>query len=199
MFFNIINLLLLDSSVENCAMEDIAASRTIPSSRTQSSSDVAVTSNLINDGASNRAMISSLAERSLPWIPVIGLVSPEESILFKKLVDTSNCSNDEKSTISNNKIRNSVAPQEDINDSENVELIDGRNQNENFELNNVGDIIDITDSDNNEQPIEGNRLDEKVKAIFRNSILLEKLLQKWKEALDQQAEIISQRSTVSSL
>lgn len=142
-------------------------------------------------------MISSLAERSLPWIPVIGLVSPEESILFKKLVDTSNCSNDEKSTISNNKILNSVAPQEDVNDSEKVELIDGMNKNENLELNDVSNIIDIGDSDNNEQPIEGDRLDEKVKAIFKDSILLEKLVQKWKEALDQHAEIIAQRSTVS--
>ena len=142
-------------------------------------------------------MISSLAERSLPWIPVIGLVSPEESILFKKLVDTSNCSNDEKSTISNNKILNNVAPQEDVNDSEKVELIDGMNKNENLELNDISNIIDIGDSDNNEQPIEGDRLDEKVKAIFKDSILLEKLVQKWKEALDQHAEIIAQRSTVS--
>ena len=180
-------------------MEDISASRTILSSRTQSSSDVAVTSNLINDGASNRAMISSLAERSLPWIPVIGLVSPEESILFKKLVDTSNCSNEEKSTISNNKIQNSAAPQEDLNDSEKVELIDGRNKNENWELNDVSDLINIADSDNNELPIEGDQLDEKVKAIFRNSILLEKLMQKWKEALDQKAEIMTQHSAVSLL
>ena len=142
-------------------------------------------------------MISSLAERSLPWIPVIGLVSPEESILFKKLVDTSNCSNDEKSKINNNKIRNTQ--QEDVNDSEKVELIDGRNKNENWELNDVSDIMDITDSDNNEQPIEGDRLEEKVEAIFRNSILLEKLLQKWKETLDQQVEIMKQRSTVSIL
>ena len=144
-------------------------------------------------------MISSLAERSLPWIPVIGLVSPEESILFKKLVDTSNCSNNENSTTYRNKIRNGVAQQEDEKDSEEVELIDGRSKNRDNEMNDDSDKMEIAESDIKENSIEGNELDKEYEEIFNNSILLEKVMQQWREALNQRAEIIAQRSAVSTL
>jgi hypothetical protein len=166
---------------------------TFPSSHTQPS-DVAVTTNLINDEASNRAMISSKAERSLPWIPVIGLVSPEESVLFKKLVETSNCSSNENTSIHSNKITNSAVPREEEQESAEIELIDRKSNNENNASNEDSDKMDITKNENKEESTNENINDEDWKEIFNNSILLDKIMQQWREALNQQAELIAQHS-----
>ena len=135
----------------------------------------------------------------MPWIPVIGLVSPEESILFKKLVDTSNCSNNEKTTISNNNIENCVAQSEDEKDSADYELIDRRSNKEDREMKDVSDEIDTTDSENKGQTINDDLDDEDFAEIFDNSILLQKVMQLWKEALNQRAELLARRSEVRRL
>ena len=135
----------------------------------------------------------------MPWIPVIGLVSPEESILFKKLVDTSNCSNNEKSTISNNNIESCVAQSEDEKDSADYELIDRRSNKEDREMKDLSDEIDTTDSENKGQTISDDLNDEDFIEIFNSSILLQKVMQLWREALNQRAELLARRSEVRRL
>ena len=186
---------ILASSTGRTAIENLTSSSTTPSSHTQSS-DVAVTTNLINDVASNRALISSTAERSLPWIPIIGLVSPEESVLFKKLVETSNCSSNEKTSIHNIKIKSSVVPREEEQESVEIELIDQTSDNENKVIKEDSDKTDIADNENEENTTDENLNDENCKEIFNNSILLEKFMQQWRKALNQRAELIAQRSQV---
>ena len=68
--------------------------------------------------------------------------------------------------------------------------------NNDANLNDDSDKMDITKNENEEESTNENINDEEWKEIFNNSILLDKIMQQWREALNQQAELIAQHSQV---
>ena len=56
--------------------------------------------------------------------------------------------------------------------------------------------MDIMKNENEKESTNENINDEDWKEIFNNSILLDKIMQQWREALNHQAELIAQRSQV---
>ena len=134
----------------------------------------------------------------MSWIPLIGLVCPDESILFKKLLDTYYCSSNEEAQF--------IEDNDHVNYSHSVQEIQpveiGEGDHANIQEAQRIDPIDNTIkrlSSEGEHVSHISKNEDTLKEIFNNSLVLEKVLEQWKNALNKRAEIIAKRAEVKKL
>ena len=134
------------------------------------------------------------ANVALPWIPVIGLDWPEQSVLFKKLLNKNVCSNNDTAQPKKHNGTKMFVGDTDHkqNITNGVKDIDGNHET-------------VTVRDNAEVEIKKrtNQRDENDTKIFddilNNPVVLETILEKWKDALNNSAQILSKSALVSQL
>ena len=130
-----------------------------------------------------------------PWIPVIGMVCPDESVLYKKLVNTFSCSNHEEAQLSTDgkdadcnsgltekeKLESSQVNPKDTPHDLNLDQVDGK-------------VLSGVDVD--EETSDVNKKEDMFIEILNNSAVLEKIMQQLKDALNNNAEILSKDAQV---
>ena len=177
--------------------------RTVPSVTLSTSSPRKTNELIISPTRKNRSKILKYSPRihsavSLRWIPVIGLVCPEESVLYKKLIHRFNCSNDEEAQLTKDNRNTDFIPS--VEHKPPSETTTGNHKNHE-ESKNVGlDSVehDITCKDKT-QIFGLNTNEGTFRAILYNSVVLEKVLQQWRDTLNKQSEILAKRTQVIKL
>ena len=155
---------------------------------------------IISPKLGNRSRISKYSPRihaavSLPWIPVIGLVCPEESVLYKKLIHTFNCSNDEEAQLSKDNRNTECIPSVKDKTPSETATSNHKNHEESKKVDLDSDEHDMTCGDKTK--IFGlNTNEDTVKEILYNSIVLEKVMQQWRDTLNKKSEILAKRTQV---
>ena len=156
---------------------------------------LSIASKSSSEKSNHLANSTTKANVALPWIPVIGLVCPEQSVLFKKLLNTNVCSNND--TAQPKKHNGTIMFVGDADHKRNitngVKDIDG-----NHETVTVRDNAEVEIKDKRKNQRDEN--DTKVFAeILNNPVVLETILEKWKDALNNSAQILSKSAMVSQL
>ena len=176
--------------------------RTIPSFTQSTSSPKRKNELIISPKLGNNSTISPTSTRthseiSPPWIPVIGLVCPEESVLYKELTHTFNCSSNEEAQITKDDENTDHISSSETKYPSEKQTSNHENQRENKMVDVGSDKNVITYGDKTQ--IFGLRTNEDtIKEILYNSIVLEKIMQHWRDTLNQQSEILSQGTQVKT-
>ena len=130
-----------------------------------------------------------------PWIPVIGMVCPDESVLYKKLVNTFSCSNHEEAQLSTDgkdaDCNSGLTEKEELESSQ----VDPKDTPHDLNLDQVdGKVLSGVDVD--EETSDVNKKEDMFIEILNNSAVLEKIMQQLKDALNNNAEILSKDAQV---
>ena len=134
----------------------------------------------------------------LPWIPVIGLVCPEESVLYKKLIQSFNCSNDEDAQLSKDNRNSYSIPSVEDKTTSDTTTGNLKNHEETKTVDLDSDEPDITWGDKT-QIFGLNTTEDDIKGILYNSRVLEKVMQQWRDTLNKQSEILEKRTQVKMI
>ena len=148
-----------------------------------------------SEKSNHLANSTTKANVALPWIPVIGLICPEQSVLFKKLLNTHVCSNnDTAQPKKHNGTKMFVGDTDhEQNITNGVKDIDG-----NHETVTVRDNAEVEIK--NKRKNQGDENDTKIfDEILNSPVVLETILEKWKDALNNSAQILSKSAMVSQL
>ena len=156
---------------------------------------LSIASKSSSEKSNHLANSTTKANVALPWIPVIGLVCPEQSVLFKKLLNTNVCSNNDTAQPKKHNGTKMFVGDADHkrNITNGVKDIDG-----NHETVTVRDNaeVEIKDKRKNQRDEKDTKLYDE---ILNNPVVLETILEKWKDALNNSAQILSKSAMVSQL